>query len=68
MVGTRIKTKAKEQYPDKFKNFAFHDLKRKGVTDTEGTEEDKMRASGHRSRQMMTVYNKEVPVVKPTKD
>lgn len=44
--------------------FTFHDVKRKGVSDTEG---DKMKASGHRSPGMMTIYDVKTEVVKPTK-
>ncbi|MGE7136180.1 site-specific integrase [Luteibacter sp. NPDC031894] len=43
--------------------FGPHDLKRKGITDTKGTRDVKQQASGHKSRQMMDVYDLEVPVV-----
>lgn len=63
----RIKKMAKEQNPE-FVEFCFHDLKRKGVSDTKGSAEDKLKASGHRSPQMLKIYDKEIAVVKPTKD
>lgn len=42
--------------------FSLHDLKAKGVTDTEG---DKQTASGHRTRQMVDVYDRLPAIVKP---
>ncbi len=45
--------------------FAMHDLKRKGVTDTPGTRADKQLASGHKSAQMLDVYDHSLPVVEP---
>ncbi|MCX4186728.1 site-specific integrase [Methylophaga sp. OBS4] len=46
--------------------FSLHDLKRKGITDTQGTRADKQDAAGHRSQRMMDVYDKSIPVVKPS--
>jgi hypothetical protein len=63
----RLKKLAKEQHPD-FIEFSFHNLKRKGVTDTVGVLRNKLRAGGHQSPQMLKVYDKEVAVVKPIKD
>ncbi|MCK9504688.1 MAG: hypothetical protein M0Q95_10965 [Porticoccaceae bacterium] len=48
-----------------YNHFTFHDLKRKGISDTEG---DKMKASGHRSAAMMRVYDVKPDIVKPTKN
>lgn len=48
--------------------FSLHDLKRKGVTDTPGTREEKKEGSGHKSDAMMDVYDKSIPVVKPASD
>ncbi|TPQ24901.1 tyrosine recombinase XerC [Methylomonas koyamae] len=45
-----------------FVRFTFHDLKKKGVTETIG---DKQRASGHRSASMMNIYDLELAVVDP---
>lgn len=42
--------------------FTFHDLKRKGVSDTKG---DKLKASGHRSVAMLGVYDVRPDVVAP---
>jgi len=43
--------------------FGLHDMKRRGVTDSEGTRADKRESSGHRSESMMDVYDLTVPVV-----
>jgi hypothetical protein len=47
--------------------FGPHDLKRKGITDTKGTRGEKQQASGHKSQQMLDVYDFAVPVV-PTSE
>ena len=46
--------------------FGLHDLKRKGITDTDGTRADKQEASGHKSAAMMDVYDLSVPIVQPS--
>lgn len=45
--------------------FGLHDLKRRGITDTAGNRSDKQEASGHRSEDMLNVYDLSVPTVKP---
>jgi len=45
------------------KRFTLHDLKRKGVSDFEG---DKLAASGHRSPQMLQIYDVLPATVAPT--
>lgn len=45
--------------------FSLHDLKRKGGTDTPGTRAEKQDALGV-TEQMMKVYDKSVPTVKPS--
>lgn len=45
--------------------FSLHDLKRKGGTDTPGTRAEKQDALGL-TEQMMNVYDKSVPLVKPS--
>lgn len=39
------------------------DLKHRGVTDTKGNRGDKQQASGHKTEQMLDVYDHEVPLV-----
>jgi len=45
--------------------FTFHDLKRKGVSDTTG---NKLDASGHRTAAMMNVYDVKLKTVKPSNE
>ncbi len=62
---SRIDKQAKEkatQLGIEYNHFWFHDLKRKGISDTIG---DKQKASGHRSANMMNVYDVSVELVKP---
>ncbi len=62
---SRIGKQAEQIAADKgidFVRFTFHDLKRKGITDTEG---DKLKASGHRTASMLNIYDVELKVVKP---
>ena len=49
-----------------FNRFTFHDLKRKGISDT--TASERMASAGHRSPEMMRVYDVKPDVVKPTKN
>lgn len=42
--------------------FKFHQLKAKGVSDTEGNKQD---ASGHKTAAMVTVYDRKIKQVKP---
>lgn len=60
-IGKQAEQAAKDQGVE-FIRFTFHDLKRKGVSDTSG---DKQEASGHRSAQMLNVYDVKPAVVKP---
>lgn len=45
--------------------FTKHGLKHRGVTDTKGSRRRKQRASGHRTKQMVVLYDHDVPVVQP---
>tara|TARA_R110002096_G_scaffold313173_1_gene507458 strand:- start:3209 stop:4222 length:1014 start_codon:yes stop_codon:yes gene_type:complete len=47
--------------------FNFHDLKAAGVSDVEGTDEDRLDASGHRDRKMLKVYDRKKRQVKATR-
>jgi integrase len=58
-IGTAAEQAAKEQGIE-FVRFTFHDLKRKGVSDTEG---DKQRASGHRTASMLNIYDVKIAEV-----
>lgn len=43
--------------------FSLHDMKRRGTTDTKGTKQEKMQATGHKSVAMLDVYDFSVPTV-----
>ena len=47
--------------------FGLHDITRRGTTDTEGTAEDKLEATGHKSRAMLPIYDKSIARVKTPK-
>lgn len=48
--------------------FGLHDLKRRGVTDTGGTKADKQEATGHKSADMIDIYDHSISVVKPVSE
>jgi len=50
-IGKLAEERAKEQNIE-FARFTFHDLKRKGISDTDG---DKLKASGHRTASMLNI-------------
>lgn len=60
-IGKLAEERAKEQNI-KFVRFTFHDLKRKGISDTTG---DKLKASGHRTASMLNIYDVKPDIVKP---
>ena len=47
--------------------FGLHDIKRRGTTDTEGMAEDKLAATGHKSRRVLEIYGKSIARVKAPK-
>jgi site-specific recombinase XerD len=65
----RLTTIAKAQAQKdgiEFNSFTFHDLKRKGISDT--TASERLASAGHRSPEMMKVYDVKPDIVKPTKN
>lgn len=58
-----IKMAIEEEVITKEERFGLHDLKRRGITDTQGTRHDKQEASGHRSAAMLDVYDLSTPIV-----
>lgn len=46
--------------------FTLHDIKRKSITDTKGNRSDKKEASGHRSDNMLDIYDVSRAEVEPT--
>ncbi|MCQ8128812.1 hypothetical protein [Methylomonas rivi] len=57
--------KAAEEMGVNWIPFTFHDLKRKGVSDTTG---NKLDASGHRTAAMLNVYDVKMKTVKPSNE
>ena len=55
----------KEGVITKEESFGLHDMKRRGTTDTKGTKQDKLAATGHSSISQLNDYDKEVPLVRP---
>jgi len=45
--------------------FGAHEMKRRGITDTEGNKADKMLASGHRDSRGIQPYDKSIATVLP---
>ncbi|MDH7453541.1 integrase [Luteimonas composti] len=60
-----VRAAIEEGIIDASDRFSLHDLKRKGGTDTPGTRAEKQDALGL-TEQMMKVYDKSVPTVKPS--
>ena len=48
--------------------FGPHDLRRAGTTDTQGTDEEKMKAGGWSDKSMLKTYDKSIPVVDPVSE
>jgi len=38
-------------------------MKRRGTTDTQGTADQKLEATGHKSKRMLDIYDKSIPRV-----
>lgn len=59
--------KAKEEaiaaYPDLNFDFTFHDLKAKGISDLEGTLQEKQEISGHKNIKQTAAYDRKIKVV-----
>ena len=64
-IDKTAKAKA-EQLGIDYTHFTFHELKKKGISDYKGNDYDKMQASGHRSLDMMKIYNLGKAKVKAT--
>jgi hypothetical protein len=65
MQTAMAETQAKKDGAE-FNKFTFRDLKRKGISDT--TASERMVSDGHRSPEMMKVYDVKPDVVIPTKN
>lgn len=59
----KAKKLAAEKYPEMDFKFTFHDLKAKGISDLEGSLNDKQEISGHKNAAQTARYNRKVKVV-----
>ncbi|HID4048108.1 TPA: tyrosine-type recombinase/integrase [Pluralibacter gergoviae] len=57
------KIAAQEKYPHLQIDFTFHDLKAKGISDLEGSLEEKQAISGHKNSRQTAIYDRKVKVV-----
>lgn len=57
------KIAAQEKYPHLKIDFTFHDLKAKGISDLEGSLEEKQAISGHKNPRQTAVYDRKTKIV-----
>ncbi|MFW3906689.1 tyrosine-type recombinase/integrase [Klebsiella pneumoniae] len=57
------KIAAQEKYPHLQIDFTFHDLKAKGVSDLEGSLEEKQAISGHKNSRQTAIYDRKTKIV-----
>ena len=57
------KLAAQAKYPHLSIDFTFHDLKAKGISDLEGSLEEKQAISGHKNSRQTAIYDRKVKVV-----
>ncbi len=66
--GRFIRTAIEKNIISKEERFSPHDLKRKGITDTQGNKAEKQEASGHKNERMLEIYDKSIPRVNAASD
>lgn len=59
----KAKEAAKEAHPELDFNFTFHDLKAKGVSDLEGSLNEKQAISGHKNMGQTARYDRKIKIV-----
>jgi len=59
----KAKKAAAEKYPELDFNFTFHDLKAKGISDLDGSLNEKQQISGHKSPTQTARYDRKIPLV-----
>ena len=62
---TRIMNRAVKEHG--IEPYRFHDLRKKGTTDFEGTADEKQDAGGWNDKSMLKVYDLSKPKTKPTR-
>lgn len=60
---TRAREEAAEKFPHLLFDFTFHDLKAKGISDLEGTLQEKQNISGHKTITQTARYDRKIQVV-----
>ncbi|BCZ53072.1 hypothetical protein SL264_24780 [Enterobacter cloacae] len=64
MIFTKIiRGFIRAKYPHLSIDFTFHDLKAKGISDLEGSLEEKQAISGHKNSRQTAIYDRKVKVV-----
>lgn len=61
--GRFLKNAITEQLMTNDQWFGLHDMKRRGTTDTQRTADQKLEATGHKSKRMLDIYDKSIPRV-----
>lgn len=59
----KAKAAASAVYPELSFDFTFHDLKAKGISDLEGTLQEKQQISGHKNIRQTATYDRKIRVV-----
>jgi integrase len=59
----QAKEEAQKKYPHLLFDFTFHDLKAKGVSDLEGSLQEKQQISGHKTITQTARYDRKVKIV-----
>lgn len=60
---TKAKALAAEKFPELDFKFTFHDLKAKGISDLEGTLNEKQGIAGHKNASQTARYDRKIPIV-----
>lgn len=59
----KAKKLAADKFPELEFNFTFHDLKAKGISDLEGTLNEKQGIAGHKNASQTARYDRKIPIV-----
>ncbi|EJA5988826.1 integrase, partial [Salmonella enterica] len=59
----QAREEARQKFPHLSFDFTFHDLKAKGVSDLEGTLQEKQQISGHKTITQTARYDRKVQIV-----
>lgn len=59
----RVKQRCEKRYPHLSFDFTFHDLKAKGISDLDGTLQEKQAIAGHKNIRSTAIYDRRIPIV-----